>query len=82
MLLSVLRVPELECAAVGRPLEGMSAGTALMGHKAVSVTVMAGTHKQLAQAEHRPAEKQHMCHKCMHTCYFSICLMQASTDAW
>ena len=58
-------------------LEGVSAGTALMGHKAVSVTVMAGTHKQLTQAEHRPAEKQHMRRKSMHACCFIICLMQA-----
>ena len=44
-------------------LEGVSAGTALMGHKAVSITVMAGTHNQLTQAGHRPAKKQHMCRK-------------------
>lgn len=59
--LSVLRGQALGCAAVANLLQGMRAGTALLGHKAVSITIIAGTHKQLMQAEHRPAEKQHMC---------------------
>ena len=55
----MLRGQASECAAVKNPLEGMSAGTALMGYNVVFMASMSSTHKQLTQAEHRPAEKQH-----------------------
>ncbi len=67
MSLSVLRGQTLDCAAVRRP-QGMSAGTVLMGHNAVSMAIMSGTHKQLTEDKVRPAEKQHMCHRSMHIC--------------
>ncbi len=75
--LSLLRGQTLDCAADRRPLEGMSAGTALIGHNAVTMATMSGTNKQLTQAEHRPAEKQHMRHRSAYICHFNICLVQA-----
>ncbi len=53
----------MDCAALRRPLGGMSAGMALMGHKAVSMAAMSGAHKQLTDVGARPAEKQCTCYK-------------------